>query len=166
MPERLTLLKLRMIVGFLGEREFNAWWPTAFFDKSSLTFLEPVFVSTAQQARYHGVLEAARITHDERLSVGTYHLFRLPEELEKDLLHLLRHHAEPLEACVVNPEIAMEELDGIADRATPVSVGEGPVRVGEVSLLLTSEQIRSLAALYLTAFREKRQVFPYFVGTW
>jgi len=38
-----TLLQLRLIVGFLGERAQCAWWPTAFYEASSRQFLEPVF---------------------------------------------------------------------------------------------------------------------------
>jgi hypothetical protein len=74
-----------MLVGFLGERAQFAWWPTAFYEASSRLFLEPVFSKTSRLAQYHGVLEAARRLHDEHLSVGSYHLFRLPEEVEQDL---------------------------------------------------------------------------------
>ena len=41
-------------------------------------------------AQYHGVSEAARRVHDEHLSVGSFHLFRLPEEMEQDLHALLQ----------------------------------------------------------------------------
>ena len=40
-----------------------------------------IFPRTSHVAKYHGVAEAARLVHDESLSVGSYHLFRLPEEL-------------------------------------------------------------------------------------
>ena len=64
-----TLLQMRMLVGFLGERAQYAWWPTAFYEASSRLFLEPVFSKTSRLAQYHGVLEAARRLHDEHLSV-------------------------------------------------------------------------------------------------
>jgi hypothetical protein len=79
-----TLLKLRLTVGFLGERSQFAWWPTAYYEPSSRLFLEPVFSKTSRLAQYHGVLEAARRLHDEHLSAGSYHVFRLPEEIEED----------------------------------------------------------------------------------
>jgi hypothetical protein len=80
-----AILKIRLLVGYLGERAQNAWWPTTFFELSSRQFLEPVLTRTSQLARYHGVLEAARRLHDEHLNVGVYDLFRLPEEVEQDL---------------------------------------------------------------------------------
>jgi len=52
-----TVLQLRLLVGFLGERSQFAWWPTAFYETSSRLFLEPVFSKTSHLAQYHGVLE-------------------------------------------------------------------------------------------------------------
>ena len=49
-----------------------------------------MFSKTSRLAQYHGVLEAARRLHDEHLSVGSYHLFRLPEEVEQDLHALVQ----------------------------------------------------------------------------
>lgn len=37
-----TLLQMRLLVGFLGERAQFGWWPTAFYEASSRLFLEPV----------------------------------------------------------------------------------------------------------------------------
>ena len=79
------LLEIRGPVGFLGECSQYGWWPTAFYEASSRPFLEPVFTKTARSAQYHGVVAAARRLHDEHLSVGSFHLFRLPEETEQDL---------------------------------------------------------------------------------
>lgn len=67
-----TLLQMRLLVGFLGERAQFGWWPTSFHEASSRLFLEPVFSKTSKLAQYHGVLEAARRIHDEHLSVGSY----------------------------------------------------------------------------------------------
>ena len=73
------------MLAFWGERAQCNWWPTAFYEASSRLFLEPAFVKTSRLAQYHAVVEAARRLHDEHLNVGSYHLFRLPEEIEQDL---------------------------------------------------------------------------------
>ena len=80
-----TILRLRLLVGFLGERSQFAWWNTTFFGDYSLRSLEFVVPKTAALAQYHGVVEAALRLHDEQVNVGTFHLFRLPEEVEQDL---------------------------------------------------------------------------------
>ena len=84
-----TILQARLLVGYLGERAQYDWWPTEFYETSSRLFLEPVYSRTFNLAQYHGVLEAARLLHDEHLSVGSFHLFRLPEEIEQDLHNLV-----------------------------------------------------------------------------
>jgi len=86
----LTLLKMRLLVGYLGERSQFSWWPTSFFGDYSLRFLEFVTPKTSFLAQYHGVIEAARRLHDEHLNVGSYHLFRLPEEVEQDLHAMMK----------------------------------------------------------------------------
>ena len=68
----LTILKMRLIVRFLGERAQFTWWPTTFFEASSRLFLEPVFSKIFRLSLYRGVLEAARRLYDEHLSVGNY----------------------------------------------------------------------------------------------
>ena len=88
-----TLLQMRLLVGLLGERTQFGWWPTRFYEASNRLFLEPVFSKTSRLAQYHGVLEAARRLHDEHLSVGSYHLSRLPEEVEQDLHALVQSSA-------------------------------------------------------------------------
>jgi len=84
-----TLLQMRLLVGFLGERAQFGWWPTSFNEASSRLFLEPVFSKTSRLAQYHGVLEAARRLHDEHLSVGSYHLFRVPRKSSRTFTPLV-----------------------------------------------------------------------------
>jgi hypothetical protein len=84
-------LRLRLLVGYLGEGAQYGWWPTALFEPSSRLFLTPAFAKTNRLAQYHGVREAARRLHDEHVGVGqsTLHLFRLPDEAEEGLQKLL-----------------------------------------------------------------------------
>ena len=60
-----TIARLRMIVGFLGEKGQHNWWSSEFFSATAPAFLNPVFGKTATLAQYHGVKEAARRVHDE-----------------------------------------------------------------------------------------------------
>src|SRR5690606_39371014 len=114
-PDLAKLLQLRLAVGFLGERDQLAWWPTSFFAAASKPFLDPVFVKSALQAQYHGVVEAARRVHDERLSVGSFHLFRRPEEMAQDLFAAVKQEGSG--ANKVGPteqDEALEALRSIA----------------------------------------------------
>ena len=159
-----TLLQMRMLVGFLGERAQCAWWPTAFYESSSKLFLEPVFSKTSRLAQYHGVLEAARRLHDEHLSVGSYHLFRLPEEVEQDLHAIVQSSAreELANPAPQGKEAALDELKRLA--ATSSSSNVGPTAVGSVKDLDSSDTLKAIAAAYLSAFTQNAKTYPYLVG--
>lgn len=159
-----TLLLMRLLVGFLGERAQCAWWPTAFYEASSRLFLEPVFSKTSRLAQYHGVLEAARRLHDEHLSVGSYHLFRLPEEVEQDLHAILQSNVgEELSKQVPqSKEVALDTLMRLA--ATQGTSSVGPTAVGSIKDLDSSGTLKAIAAAYLSAFTQNAKTYPYLVG--
>lgn len=159
-----TLLHMRMLVGFLGERAQYAWWPTAFYETSSRLFLEPVFSKTSRLAQYHGVLEAARRFHDEHLSVGSYHLFRLPEEVEQDLHAIVQSSAagELASQALQSKEAAMDVLKRWA--ATSGTPSVGPTAVGSIKDIDSTDTLKAIAAAYLSAFKQNAKTYPYLVG--
>lgn len=155
----LPLMKVRLLVSFLGERAQFGWWPTAFYDASSRLFLEPIFSKTSQLAQYHGALEAGRRLHDEHLNVGTYHLFRLPEELEQDLHNIVQSGADE-----ISPTILFQDkqtaLDALTSQAGSCKKdGIGPVAIGNVDEI--TDKIQAIASIYAAAFASNAQSFPY-----
>lgn len=159
-----TLLRMRLLVGFLGERTQFAWWPTGFYESSSELFLEPCFPKTVRLAQYHGVVEAARRAHDEHLSVGSYHLFRLPEEIEQDLHRLVLgtsedelHHQWPHDRAG-----ALEALGSLAGSGVDEAVG--PVAVGRIQDLDSPAVLKSMAAGYRSAFSKGTRTYPYLMA--
>lgn len=158
----LALLQLRLLVGYLGERAQYGWWSTGFFEGPSPAFLEPAFPKTFRLARYRGVLEAARRVHDERLSVGCFHLFRLPEELEQDLGDIARGQAgsstiDDLASTRDNALTALQDAAG----DQPIPAAEGPLQVGRIIDLLAGTTAAPIAGAYLGAFRAGVQAYPY-----
>ena len=158
-----TLLQMRMLVGFLGERAQFAWWPSAFYEASSRLFLEPVFSKTSRLAQYHGVLEAARRLHDEHLNVGSYHLFRLPEEVEQDLHATLQSFVgeELASQAPKNKEAALHALKRLA--ATSETSSVGPTAVGGIKDLDSTYTLKAISAAYLWAFMQNAKTYPYLV---
>lgn len=122
------IVRLRMVVGHLGEKGQHEWWSSAFFSTTASAFLDPVFGKTAILAQYHGVCEAVRRVHDEHIGVGrVFHLFRLPESLEQQLFELLR---DPAAMDFPRSDIESPEKSSAALRAlggAPGSLQEGPV---------------------------------------
>jgi len=157
------IARLRLLVGFLGERSQFNWWPSAFFTPSSSAFLVPIFPKTAFMAQYHGVKDAASRVHDEHIGVGeVYHLFRLPENVEQTLFSHLRDHGfmDSVRAQLADQEQAME---GLATLATShAACQEGPVLVGAIDELLGGKTFGLLAHHYRSAFAGNTNVYPYY----
>jgi hypothetical protein len=158
------ILQLRLLVGFLGERAQFGWWPTSFYEQSSRLFLEPVFSKTSQLAQYHGVLEAARRLHDEHLSVGSYHLFRLPEELEQDI-HALMQSPNGENLTTRSPQTKEDALRAMAVMApNAAKLAEGPKLIGGIDDIDSTNAIQLFAAAYLSAFQQNLKTYPYLVA--
>ena len=83
------LATLRIVIGYLGERDQFAWWQSSFFSAGSEAFLSPIFARTRFLAQCTGVTQAASAIHDARIGTGNvYHLFRLPEDMAQDIHQL------------------------------------------------------------------------------
>lgn len=158
-------LHLRLLIGYLGEAAQYGWWSTSFFIPQSKQFLEPMFARTIRLAQHHGVSEAARRLHDENIGVGNvFHLFRLPEEMERELHEYAadKGKVEILFTDLVNKDNALSSLSTLADGGK--SFSEGPVKICEVGDILKSKFMKEVAHCYLAAFKQGVRTYPYFMG--
>lgn len=158
-----TILKLRLLVGFLGERAQFDWWSTSFYGGYSLRSLEFVTPKTSSLAQYHGVLEAARLLHDEHLNIGSYHLFRLPEEVEQDLHTFMQDSLRNDFALHLtqDKETAIEALSDLSGET--LSSISGPVAIGKIEQLDADTTLTAIASGYLSAFTQNIKIYPYLV---
>jgi hypothetical protein len=158
------IIKLRYLVGFLGEKSQCNLWPTSFYEASSIRFLEPVFSRTAPLAQYHGAVEAARRFHDENLSVGSFHIFRLPEEIEQALHEMVQ--AQLLElfdpSLIVDRASALNALSKVGNGTDADAVG--PVLVGKIEELRSSALLDKIGAIYQMVLSSDTHALPYLVA--
>lgn len=160
-----ALLKLRLIVGFLGEKSQFGWWPTTFFDPFSRRSLEFVAPRSVHLMQYHSVVEAARLVHDDGLNAGSYHLFRLPEIVEEDLHGLMRgaYGSDLVAQLPTDREAGLAALKAVsANNGGSHSVG--PFSVGSVDDLLNPETLKNIAGGYVSAFEGSIKTYPYLAG--
>jgi hypothetical protein len=151
-------------VGFLGEQEQSAWWPSGFLGRHAQAFLGPVFGSKTRMAQYHGVTEAACRIHDEKIGAGrVFHLFRLPESIEQRLFDALQEGSVPEEMtrCFDSTEAAESVLADLAKASAEVKVKPGPVRIGGADLINSLDGVALLAGTYRAAFRTGIKCYPY-----
>jgi primase-polymerase (primpol)-like protein len=156
------ILKLRIAVAFLGEKEQCAWWSTRFLGSTGKRFLEFNYPRSAFAAGVTAASEAAKTFHDRRIGKGhVSHLFRMPHTIEERLRALLLSQDRgTLSAVVESKEAAIRTLADLSKE--PVTAPEGPACVGNNKALLSGSAISKLASLYLDAFKSGRQTLPYF----
>lgn len=154
-----TIVKLRLAIGFLGEREQFGWWQSSFFTQGSDAFLSPLFGRTQVLAQCNGVSQAAAIIHDERIGVGNvYHLFRLPENVEPNIHKVL--HEVKSKNIVSSKDTALGYLRDHSFKPTQASLG--PTRIGDKKSLHDQKSWQLMSGLYLYAFEKGVEIYPYF----
>lgn len=159
--KKKNLIRLRALVGFLGEKDQFGWWDTSFLADTGQRFLERTFPRSAFAAGLHSMTTAARRLHDVSAGKGgVSHLFRLPPAKERKVSELLRD-AE-LGQVVGGVEDSETALKALNEMSRVVSSTTGAVRVGRQDDLLTSDGLGQVAGYYHEAFTSGEQVFPYF----
>jgi hypothetical protein len=157
------IVGLRLAVGFLGEQEQAAWWPSMFLGRHAHAFLNPIFGGKTRMAQYHGVTEAACRAHDESIGVGrVFHLFRLPESIEQLMFNAFQEAGVPEEVtrCFDSKETAESMLASLANG--PTAVRPGPIRLGDAGIINTLGGLAAIAATYRAAFDTGIKCYPYF----
>ena len=156
-----TIAELRVLIGYLGEKDQGNWWGCEFFSATAAAFLTPIFNRSLFLAQYQGVTAAAAKVHDEAIGVGRiYHLFRLPIGLEQASADALNDAAfvRRVQTNLANRELALVRLAEMAEKAK--SGSSGPVSLGQMSQDLKAE-LKRAAGFYGAAFTSGIQTFPY-----
>lgn len=146
------IASLRIVVALLGEK--HNWWPTNFYDESSLGFLEYAFPRSKNVALIASN-DAIRTIMDEKVGANHFHLFRLQIVLEEQIHQFLGKDVNKEQS----EEQALTALRQLA-KELPVDGQSGPKNIGSVEQL-DSDTIQAFAAEYLQAFTKGYQVHPY-----
>lgn len=162
-PELIA--ELRLLVGYLGEKDQFNWWGSGFLAPTSEAFLSPIFPRTVWLAKYHGVSEAACLVHDDRIGVGkNFHLYRLPDSLERSSASVVEAvvASTGLQDKVVSVDAALTRLRELASPESEIE--EGPVNLGESFEGNFEMQWSRVARIYLDAFQAGVSAFPFVRG--
>lgn len=155
------ICELRVLVGYLGEKEQAGWWASEFYSATATAFLAPTFHRSLFQAQYQGATAAAAKAHDETIGVGKiFHLFRLPighEQAAADSL-LDDDFARDVQTHLRSREQALARLAQLTK--DPEDATAGPMAMGEMADDLTP-LLQRTAALYHSAFSAGIKTFPF-----
>ena len=156
---------LRLLVGFLGEKDQFGWWDSSFLGVTGRKFLSIVYPKSNLAAAVNAATQAACRLHDDRIGKGrVFHLFRLPHVIEQKVhRYLLDMDAGQASGWLASKEAALQELQQMATKTG--STAAGPVQVGTPTALAAPATPGLLAGLYLDAFRSNSRRMPYFTAT-
>ena len=155
-----TILKLRWNVGYLCERTEQPWWNADLFGSASLNIFKAIYPRTSILAQYYALKETATTFHDEMLNRGTFHLFRLHEEIEQDLHKYIVDNISELSLKIPkNLEEALQEIKLLSKNKAKSK--EGPHFIDGNASHIDGDMISKIADVYLMAFLEKKKSFPY-----
>lgn len=147
------ILKMRVAVYQAGvEAEFwkdiNANGATAMMDY--------IFSKSGQMAYYNLLMEQMKVEH-KMLTGGVYSLFKLPVQVEKEIVDYLRNHTFDFLNIGQAPNEYLQQMDTIAtDHRFDV------VCIGSFSANDIDNQLRLCASHYRYAFNNNVKSFPYF----
>ena len=158
---RIQIAELRVLVGFLGEKNQSNWWASEFFSATATNFLAPIFNRSLFLAQYQGSTAAAAKIHDEAIGVGRiYHLFRLPIGLEQASADSFNSadFVEAIQGNLGSRELALSRLAELATKQEAAS--PGPLSLGQMQDELGA-QLERAASVYYSAFKLGIKSFPY-----
>lgn len=157
-----NICETRMLVGYLGEKQQSSWWGSSFLSSSSKAFLTPICPNSIAVAQYSGICQAASIIHDEHIGIGRhYHLYRLPDSVERSLLKCIQDHAfsEKISQVLSSQESAINRLKELG--ADSAEKAEGPIAVGDYSDDELDVLIKKARAHYIAAIQQDYRTFPF-----
>ncbi|MGB6067045.1 MAG: BrxE family protein [Desulfomonilaceae bacterium] len=161
-------LRLRALVLALGEAGSPPWWKTEFMNETGFRFLERLYPRSYFRAAVHAAGQAACKSHDRAVGrVGVYHLFRLPESLEVEMHHISTttdaEFVSEFRLGLGDPGKLMDMLASMSGATKGKEDGLGAQRIGVATDLTKSDAFSKAAAVYVHAFSQGKQGFPYFV---
>lgn len=149
----LSIVKMRMAVYAAGT-ETGAWKDIDTSGASDM--MAYLFPKSGRLAYYQLVMEQMR-AHHNMFTGGVYYLFKMPVQVEKEILEFLRNEEIDINSFKNNAKEYLIEMDTIPTDHTLSIVNIGTFSVQNVSIL-----IRLCAAHYRYAFDNNIQSYPYF----
>lgn len=148
-----NILKMRIAVYLTGVKadfwkDINANGATAMMDY--------IFPKSGEMAYYNLLMKQMRVEH-RMLTGGVYSLFKLPVQVEKEIVDYLRNHSFDFQSIGQDADTYLEQMDTIAtDHRFDV------VCIGSFSANNIDNQLRLCASHYRYAFTNHVKSFPYF----
>jgi hypothetical protein len=149
----------RLLVAALGERLVDPWWRSSFLLPTGMRYGQRIFPRSFLKAALTSATVAACRDHDASIGRRSFHLFRFPQYIERQLVGLegeLENSQVPDNLDTLLSELAAIQAD------IHVSGASGPKSLGQIDAVKKATTPAMLASLYLAAVHTGKRVYPYF----
>lgn len=134
----------------------NAGCWTDIENAGASAMMDYIFPKSGQIAFYNLFLEQMRKEHS-MLTGGVYNLYKLPVQIEKELVEHIRINNINLSTIITDADVFLSSMDSIATDHGFASVCVGAFNSNEIDNLL-----RLCASHYRYSFQNNVQSYPYF----
>lgn len=156
------VLSVRVLVLTLGEAQHANWWRSEFLSSTGLSFFARLYPRSTYAQAIMATSRAALELHDSSIGKGSiFHLFRLSSDMEIGINEFLFQNSKELEK-----EISMlsDNQDKLLSLLSSQATQKGDFKGGPVQIKVDKLNLPSaMAAAYAWAFRNNKQLFPYFI---
>ncbi|MDE6272260.1 MAG: BrxE family protein [Muribaculaceae bacterium] len=152
----LEIIRLRWAIYYLGA-ETGLW--RSLSDEDVKGFMEFLFPKSRYIAQYNLMLNVVRNSEPVKdVPIGSYSLFKFPEQIEEKVLDYLKQHADKdYSQLEESPEIYLKQLGTIPSDANLFDSS-----VGRLDVIGINDMLRILAYRYYLSFTGNTHNFPYF----
>ena len=145
----------------MGEKDNFGWWGSSALSTTGAQYHKILFPRTSNKSSALATVQAAKAHHDSRVgATRTYHLFRLPSEIEKRIFDSIDEQG--LLPDSRSKDDCLAELEQMEDGQN--ENGTGPVMIGGSKDVTKTTSISQIASLYLNAFKSGQNCIPYFTN--
>ena len=150
---------LRLLIGRLGEKDNFDWWGTSALSSTGKKYHQILFPRTYGKSSALVAFKAAETYHDSGIGRSrSFHLFRLPSEIEKRVFECLNNESE-----LSSSRSKDDCLNQLLEVGSDFKVNsQGPIRLGDLKDILKQSSIGRIASVYLHAFQTNQNCIPYF----
>ena len=156
------VLSIRILVLTLGESRHTNWWKSEFLSPTGLSFFTRLYPRSTFAQAIMSTTRSALELHDSSIGKGSvFHLFRLSNEMEFGINEYLFQNSKGLEKEFSK---LSDDRDKLLNLLSSQAAQKSDFKGGPVQIKVDIPNLPSaMATAYSWAFRNNKQVFPYFV---
>lgn len=148
----IDIISLRWAVYKLGVKG-NRW--SDLTASSASEYMDFLFPHTGHMAYYNLMIEIAKGKHKDVLPKGVYCLYKLPEQIEEQVMDYMKKSSS---------DLSTQDAMAVVNDLATIQAGSSTtvVNIGRIDDIGLHDALRLIAYYYKLAFENDNECYPYF----